>query len=328
MKHNLKDYTDEMLIDLCKPYKYSKEIPRWLYSAIHHRGIQDRAQAHLINLNPQRKIEDVRQEALKYIHRGDFQKKSPWAYQWACKHGVLNDICAHMVSKGNLKHRCVYVATFADGYAYVGLTFATKDRWHRHLHPSTKDKPSPVYIHMMRTQLEPHFEQITDYMPASEAAEEEKYYIKEYSKSWQMLNLSDGGELGSSSRKWTKKNIFYVVKTCNTYLEFCEKYPGAYGVARKNKWLEEIQLILPREREIWTEEHIKEILSTCTSYNEARIKYGGALNAAKDLGILDVVTAHLSRQHEEPYTEEQITAFVSGLKYKSDFISNCAKRFL
>ena len=106
-KHNLKLYSDEDLIKLCKLYQHSKDIPRWLYQAIRHRHIQEIAMQHIISLNPRRSLDEVKKEAEKYVYRVDFQKQSNWAYQWARKHGVLGEVCKKMKSKGNLKKRCI-----------------------------------------------------------------------------------------------------------------------------------------------------------------------------------------------------------------------------
>lgn len=73
-RHNIKQFSNEELIELCKPYKHSKDIPRWLYSAIRKRSIQDIAMSHIISLNPKRTLEDVTKEAEKYEFRVDFQK--------------------------------------------------------------------------------------------------------------------------------------------------------------------------------------------------------------------------------------------------------------
>lgn len=261
-RHNLKLYSDEDLINLCKQYQHSKDIPRWLYQAIRHRNIQDIAMRHITSLNPQRTFDEVKNEADKYEYRSDFQKKSNWAYQWARKHGVLDEVCKNMKHKGNLKKRCVYVATFEDGYAYVGLTWNTTDRWQRHMRKGS-DKPSPIYLHSVVTNLLPRFDQLTDYIPEAEAKKEEERYIKEYSKKWIMLNSSKGGELGTCSYKWTKKNVFERVRVCSTYLEFREKFPEAYAFALKRKWNKEIEQILPKERTTWTEEKIRTCFADC-----------------------------------------------------------------
>lgn len=62
-KHNLKLYSNEDLIELCRLYHHSKDIPRWLYQAIRHRNIQEIAMCHMTSLNPKRTLDEVRKEA-------------------------------------------------------------------------------------------------------------------------------------------------------------------------------------------------------------------------------------------------------------------------
>lgn len=317
-RHNLKSYSDEDLIRLCKQYQYSKDIPRWLYHAIRHRHIQDIAMYHITSLNPKRTFEEVQEEADKYEYRSDFQKKSNWAYQWARKHGVLDEVCKKMKHKGNLKKRCVYVATFDDGYAYVGLTWNTADRWQRHMNKRA-EKPSPIYLHSVASNLQPNFVQLTDYVPEVEAKIEEKRYIKEYSQNWIMLNSSKGGELGTCSYKWTKKAIFECVNVCSSYLEFREKFPGAYAFALKRKWNKEIELILPKERTTWSEEHIRTCFGECKTIHEVYKKCPSAINAAKAMGIYEELCLNLTRGVSKPYTEQEIRDFVNTLKYQQEF---------
>lgn len=318
MKHQPSKFTDEELIKLCEPYKHSRDIPRWLYHAIHKRGLQKKAQSHMINLNPKRNLEEVKLEARKYNYRGEFQKRSNWAYQWARKHNVLDEVCSHMKLKGNLKKRCVYVATFDDGYAYVGLTWNTADRWQRHMNKRA-EKPSPIYLHSVASNLQPNFVQLTDYVPEVEAKIEEKRYIKEYSQNWIMLNSSKGGELGTCSYKWTKKAIFECVNVCSSYLEFREKFPGAYAFALKRKWNKEIELILPKERTTWSEEHIRTCFGECKTIHEVYKKCPSAINAAKAMGIYEELCLNLTRGVSKPYTEQEIRDFVNTLKYQQEF---------
>lgn len=317
-KHNLKLYSDEDLIELCKPYHYSKDIPRWLYQAIRHRHIQDIAMHHMKSLNPKRTLDEVKKEAEKYDYRGDFQKQSNWAYQWARKHGVLDEVCKKMKSKGNLKKRCIYIATFKDGYAYVGLTWNTKDRWQQHMRKN-EEKPSPIYLHSVVSKLLPNFVQLTDYMPELEAKKEEERYIKEYSRNWTLLNSSKGGELGTCSCKWTKKAVFERVNVCSSYLEFREKFPGAYSFALKRKWNKEIELILPKERTTWSEEHIRGCFGKCNTIHEVYKKFPSAINAAKALGIYEELSRNLTRGVSKPYTEQEIRDFVGTLKFQQEF---------
>ncbi len=326
-RHNLKLYSDEDLISLCKQYQYSKDIPRWLYQAIRHRHIQDIAMSHITSLNPKRTFDEVKNEACKYEFRSDFQKKSNWAYQWARKHGVLDDICKNMKHKGSLKKRCVYAATFDDGYAYVGLTWNTKDRWQRHMRKN-EERPSPIYLHSVVSNLQPNFTQLTDYMPEIEAKGEEERYIKEYSQNWKLLNSTKGGELGTCSYKWTRKAIFERVHKCSSYMEFREKFPEAYAFALKRKWNKEIELILPKERTTWSEEKIRSCFADCSTIQEVQEKYPSACNAAKAFGIYEELCLNLTRSRNKPYTEDEIREFVKTLKYRQEFAEKNASMMM
>ena len=317
-KHNLKLYSNEDLIELCRLYHHSKDIPRWLYQAIRHRNIQEIAMCHMTSLNPKRTLDEVRKEAEKYEYRADFQKNSNWAYQWARKHRVLDEVCKKMKRKGNLKKRCIYAATFEDGYAYIGLTWNTADRWQRHMSKGA-ERPSPIYLHSVVSNLQPNFEQLTDYMPESEAKKEEERFIREYGKKWILLNGSKGGELGTCSYKWTKKAVFERVAVCSSYFEFREKFPGAYSFALKRKCNKEIELILPKERTTWSVEKIRLCFAKCNSIHEVREKYPSACNAAKALGIYDELSQNLTRCKNKTYTEQEIRDFVSTLTYQQEF---------
>lgn len=62
--------------------------------------------------------------------------------------------------------RCVYVAEFSDGYAYVGTASDYKQRIGEHLFGGGN---SQVFQHKRHTGLVPTFSQISDYIPATEA---------------------------------------------------------------------------------------------------------------------------------------------------------------
>lgn len=330
-KHNLGEYSDKILLEMCKSYQYRKDIPRWLYTAIRKRGIQDIATEHMINLNPKRTYEEVEAEAKKYEFRIDFQRNANWAYLWAKKHNVLDKVCVHLKRKINAKKRCLYLVTFDDNTAYVGITWNIKDRWRRHMDPNSK-KISPVYMYHKKTGLEPHIQQLTDYISVVAATNAEKKYIRENPHHYKLLNSSTGGELGSIYCKWSKKKIWEIVEQCNSYKEFLY-HKNAYSFARRNNMLREIQQKLPCEREMWTEERLREVLGACTSYMEAREKYAGAINSAKVLGIFEEIAQGWERKIAKPYTPEIIKDAVKGLKHREDFarlsrsMVEAAKRF-
>lgn len=75
-RHNLKLYSDEDLINLCKQYQHSKDIPRWLYHAIRHRNIQDFAISHITSLNPQRSFDEIKKTKLTNMNAGLIFKRN------------------------------------------------------------------------------------------------------------------------------------------------------------------------------------------------------------------------------------------------------------
>lgn len=323
-KHNLKLYTNETLINLCKKYTKCKDIPRWLYSAIRHRGIQGEALKH-IKENYIIKIEDVRREALKYKTRTEFQRGAYRYYHWAYKHNLLDAVCTHMDGKYNVRKRCIYIGFFEDGYAYIGLTCNTTKRWRDHM-SNSQDNISPIFLHHKETGLMPTFEQLTDYVSAKNAQELEKFYIRELSSKWKLLNTSTGGELGSVCCKWTKENILLAAQKCYSYKEFISMYPSAYGAALKNNWLKDIQEKLPKDRRNWGKEDIEKIFEQCNSIEEVYKMYGGACEAAKRIGIYENLSKKYRIQHKT-YTKQEIVEYAKKFRYKIDFLNSNRSMF-
>lgn len=60
--------------------------------------------------------------ALKYKHRKEFQTKHKNAYSAARYNGWLDEICEHMIPRGDKYRRCIYSYEFDDNCVYVGLT--------------------------------------------------------------------------------------------------------------------------------------------------------------------------------------------------------------
>lgn len=148
-----------------------------------------------------------------------------------------------------------------------------------------EEKPSPIYLHSVVSKLLPNFVQLTDYMPELEAKKEEERYIKEYSRNWTLLNSSKGGELGTCSYKWTKKAVFERVNVCSSYLEFREKFPGAYSFALKRKWNKEIELILPKKEQHGLKNILGAVLENVIQYMKFT-KISFCYQCSKSLGYL------------------------------------------
>jgi hypothetical protein len=62
------------------------------------------------------------EEASKYQTKRDFKAGNRNAYEYAYRHGFLNEISQHMMALGNKRHKCVYCYEFSDNSVYVGIT--------------------------------------------------------------------------------------------------------------------------------------------------------------------------------------------------------------
>jgi hypothetical protein len=93
-------------------------------------------------------LENCKNEALKYKTKTDFIKKSQHVYNISRKNGWLDEICEHMIPRGDKYHRCIYVYEFSDNSAYVGLT---NDLERRKL-DRKRDINDAVSIHISKTK--------------------------------------------------------------------------------------------------------------------------------------------------------------------------------
>lgn len=186
--------------------------------------------------------EACHKEALKYNTRSEFKKACCGAYDYASRHGFLDEICNHMEVIGNLQKRCIYAFEFEDNSVYVGLTCNIRRRERDHL----INRNSSVYRHIKATGLKPKLIIVHDYASKDEAGILEGETINIYKKNgWQILNRVKAGALGSLPKKWTKERCLSTLKTCNSLSEFKVCFPGAYDSCLANNWMADVHKIYP-----------------------------------------------------------------------------------
>lgn len=218
--------------------------------------------------------EVIHKEALKYETRSEFQKYSMAAYVQAVKRGYLNDVCKHMRIIGNLKLRHLYVFEFEDNHSYVGLSIDPKKRYQSHL--SNKRKYiSPVLRHIKETNANFTFRVITKHpLDVVTAGEKEMELIKSYCDAgWVKLNRSRGGEFGGNKTNHTKESIHQEALKYDRRFDFKKGYNGAYKIACKNGWMDEIcsHMLKPMESNIkWTDEKFIEKVNSYSSLRELK----------------------------------------------------------
>lgn len=237
---------------------------------------------HVIKWNSK---EACHKEAMKYNSRGEFMRSSASAYNYALKHGFLDEICSHMEVYGNFFKRCIYAFEFSDNFVYVGLTCNLRRRELSHL----SSKKSAVYRHIEESGMSPQMIVVHDYVEKEQAQKLEAETIWIYKEmGWNILNKAKAGALGALPKKWTKERCMSALKECHSLAEFKSCYSGAYYSCLANNWLDEVYQIYP---ESFTLDEIRKEASKY-KYRRDFWRYSrDAYNSAYRQGVLSRVCA-------------------------------------
>ena len=319
MKRAIRDLSDYDLAKIASNYHSRKEFSvsdPSAYLAARVRGILDKVCSHMEH----KKVpygywtkDNCHLEALKYDTRHDFQKGSKSAYSTAVHHGWLDDICGHMIPQGNWTKRKIYVFTFSDGYAYVGLTNNIRTRKNQHI---SAGKKSPVHKHYSETGASFEFKVLTDeWLDMDVAGRVEDDYIKLYAKDgWRMLNKKSGGGLGSTRHTFYTPNKLRREVAKYDYLhDFRKKSPKYYKYIQRHGLIEEYCSELKRDSlpsGYWTLERAKEVVPECKSRHELAEKYHQAYEIIKNAGLLTKYYPHKIVSKKKIWTLEKSLSVV------------------
>ena len=292
------DYTDGEIRDIALKYKTRADFNSndgAAYQAASRRGILDDVCSHMEELRRPRWFHSkgyCHVIALQYKTRVEFRRKNPGAYQRAYTKGWLDDICGHMKVAGNLKRRLIYVYTFADGYAYVGLTDDVKRRKYDHLHKTKKKKISPVYLHYRETGTSYEYKELTGWLDADTAAKMEDEYIKQYkAEGWKMLNRVKGGALGATTGvHLTAKSIRATISRYEYVEDFRDGEPKIYShLCRKQEFSKYCSGLKHKKKPggYWTMETALAVILECETAAIFRKRYSQAYRIVKKAGLLD-----------------------------------------
>lgn len=291
------DYTEDELKSIALQYKTRDEFSKkdgGAYLAAHRRGIIDDVCSHMEELHRPRGFYNkgyCHAVALQYKTKGEFRKKSNYAYNRALNEGWLDDICSHMVVAGNLKRRLIYAYTFDDGYAYVGLTNDVKRRKHEHLHKIWNKKTSPVYQHYQETGANYEYKELTDWLDIDTAARMEDEYIRQYkADGWKMLNRVKGGALGAATgNHLTAKNIRATVSRYEYVEDFRDGEPKVYGHICSRQEFSKYCSGLKRRKKpsgYWTIEKALAVIPECETRYVFCKRYSQAYKIVRKAGLL------------------------------------------
>jgi len=263
-------------------------------------------------------FEKLKEEALKFERRVDFQKMNNSAYTIAYKQNILDEICEHMIKIGNKNKRCIYVAIFSDKCAYVGLTYNFTKRKNTHLY---SNKYSSVKNHIIKTKLIPHFIKLTDYIDSNISSIKEGEYLNMMTnRGYTLLNKTKTGGLGGSTLIWTFdkcKEEVYKYKDIKTLRR---DNNSVYSTIIKNKWGIELfkhMISLRKPNGYWTKEKCIEESLKFKTKKEFMSKSPTVYSIIQKRGwINDVLNKMMSIKRKNGYwTKEKCKE--QSLKYKT-----------
>ena len=268
--------------------EFKEKEPR-TYSVIHNRGYYYELTAHMKRGHkPRYTDEELAEIASRYHSMQDFYTKEKGPFIVICRRGLIDKLCGHMERKGNLYKRKIYVFTFSDGYAYVGLSQDTKRRFRDHV--SGRDG-SPVYAHMKETGASFKFTELTDWLGTDVAAKMEDDYIQQYvADGWKMLNRARGGALGSLTAFYTDARIKEEAGKYEYLEDFRENSPYFYRYIRRHHLFDKYCTHMTHKKRTptrWTVELAIKAAQGCKNRSELHVKNYQAYRLLSDAGLLD-----------------------------------------
>lgn len=294
MKSYIKYYTNDELVETAKKYNYREEFIKndlKAYNTARRRGLLDKICSHMEWKRMPHGYwtkERCHEEAQKYKTRKEFSRANKAAVAAASRQGWLDEICSHMKPVGNWFKRKIYVFTFTDGYAYVGLAQDPANRYKQH---TIRDKRSPVLKHIEKTGASFEYTVLTDWVHKDIARKIEDDLIEKYkAEGWKMLNTQKGGNLGALSKFYTKDRLQAEADKYDYVDDFRESSPRFYYYITSHHVFEEFcSKMKPGKssRLYWTLERAISVVPECKGRLQLHTKYPKAWELLKAADLLD-----------------------------------------
>lgn len=264
---------------------FMKEQPH-VFDRIRKRGLKAKLCGHMKQKWCHRSDTELAEVASGYDVLQEFREVEPKAYREICRRGLLDELCSHMVRRGMWSKRQIYVFTFSDGYAYIGLSMNPKYRYSQH---TKSDEYSPVFQHIRKTKASYEFNILTDWLEAASATKIEDEYIKKYAADgWKMLNKAKGGALGGT-HTYNDWRLSYEAGKYNSMKGFMKGSPRFYKYMKKHGLLDKYcshMKPLPVPHGYWTLEKSIETAKKCDSRKELFERYPTAYEMLRNAGLI------------------------------------------
>ena len=209
-------------------------------------------------------VDKIKEEALKYTYKSEFEKNCRTAYDKACRIGIINDLGFKPL--GNRYKRCIYAIEFDDNHVYIGLTFNFDKRIQDHFNKlSAKSSAREYYLNNLNVKYNPI--QLTDYLDKTTASYKEGEFVSKYKDNgWVVLNKAKTGTLGGN----LKSNLT-VEDVLNTAIKYDSpvdlinsKDKKAYYFAVDHKILD--KLVYAKPHRIFKRWNKESCLKACSKY--------------------------------------------------------------
>ena len=284
-------WTKESLRAEAKKFKTKSEFKRKEYSG-YNTAVKNNWLNEICSHMPVTRLtfELCKEAAEKCNTRTEFSKIYGGAYGKAKRNNWLDKICAHMKIQGGLKERAIYeIFDESRKMSYIGLSFNPEKRYKRHKKEQKGCKKLLKGPHQIRI--------LTSFMPADEAAIEEKKFIKKRKKEgWNVLNRAKGGSLGGNTLKWPRELVEKEAEKYSSKMDFLEGSSGAYHRALKEGYLEDICNHMDEGRNpngFWTKSRIMKESKKYDNRTEFSKNSSAAATIAKRHGWMDDVCGHM-----------------------------------
>lgn len=222
------------------------------------------------------------------LGRSGFASGDPSAYSVSLRRGLLMRMTWLGQRNNPFRDPCysLYKYSFPDGAVYVGITMRPDQRKWQH----ANQEDSAVFRHSMLTGVSPVLTIVKSGLTREDARTEEGHLIDllKRDRNVSVLNRAPAGTFSSATgsviRKWTKRAVVEIAKTCRSRREMSLKYASAYHAALRHGWLD---TLLPRfksgwdtglktaNKSKWTLEDVCSLAKTCRYPNDMR-KSGNA----------------------------------------------------